>query len=63
MVKVINWISNNKEWVFSGFGVTLFVLIISFFKKSKPSQHQKSGNNSTSYQAGGDIIIGEKNDK
>ncbi|BDB71708.1 hypothetical protein Cthiooxydans_41200 [Comamonas thiooxydans] len=63
MVTLINWFSNNKEWVFSGFGVTLILLIISLFKKSKPSQYQKSGNNSTNYQAGGNINIGGKNDK
>ena len=36
---MINWISNNKEWLFGGIGVTIILFIINFFipknKKAK----------------------------
>lgn len=39
IAKILNWIINNKEWIFSGIGITIFSLfcvsykkIISFFK-------------------------------
>lgn len=63
MTTLINWICTNKEWVFSGLGVSVILLIFSIFKKSNSAQRQKSGDNSTNYQAGGDINIGGKNDK
>jgi len=61
----MQWIIDNKEWAFSGFGVFVLGLVVAFFSKKKNSttQTQKSGNNSTNYQASGDINIGEKNDK
>ncbi len=31
--KVFNWIIENREWVFSGIGVTFFLGIITFFRK------------------------------
>ena len=31
--KVINWIIENKEWVFSGIGVTVLLGVITFFRK------------------------------
>ena len=34
---VINWSIENKEWLFSGIGVTIILGIISFFRK-KPKK-------------------------
>ena len=33
MDKIINWISENKEWFFSGIGVTFVTLILAAIKK------------------------------
>ncbi|MEZ8157625.1 hypothetical protein ACED66_15395 [Vibrio splendidus] len=60
----MNWLINNKEWIFSGVGVSAILFFISLFKKnSNLKQVQKSGSNSNNYQAGGDIQVGMKNDK
>jgi hypothetical protein len=61
----MQWIIDNKEWVFSGVGVFAISLIVAFFFKNKnfPKQTQKTGRNSTNYQAAGDINIGAKDDK
>ncbi|MGP7733482.1 hypothetical protein [Oceanimonas smirnovii] len=60
----MSWLIENKEWVFSGIGVSVLFFVLSLFKKNFGSkQVQKSGANSTNYQAGGDINIGSKHDK
>lgn len=57
----MNWLIENKEWVFSGVGVFVLGLVITFLarrqKAGSQKQTQKSGSNSTNYQAGGDINI------
>lgn len=60
----MQWIIDNKEWVFSGIGVFALSLIAAFIFKGKgtTSQTQKSGKNSKNYQAAGDINIGTRND-
>ena len=58
----MNWIIDNKEWLFSGVGVTISVIIIGYFLKRKtPHQSQEIGNKSTGYQSGRDINIGKDN--
>lgn len=59
--ELLSWINDNKEWAFSGIGITILLAIwgmIKFFlsKKEKPSvsQKQKSGKNSINIQIGGD---------
>jgi sugar phosphate permease len=54
MEQILDFFSNNYEWIFSGIGV----FIISFFliRKSK-GQKQKVGNNSVGIQAGRDVKI------
>ncbi len=59
----MEWIWNNKEWVFSGIGVFIIGLIITLFIKKnskKITQKQKSGNNSTNFQIGGNVEINKK---
>jgi hypothetical protein len=60
----MQWIIDNKEWIFSGAGIFILTLIIGVFvkKSSTSKQIQKSGSNSTNYQAGGDIKIGNSDD-
>ena len=64
----MEWMIDNKEWFFSGVGVFILGLIISFFswlfrKKHKSdtnthvSMKQKGGKNSNNYQSNGDITI------
>ncbi|WP_339292725.1 hypothetical protein MKY48_08640 [Paenibacillus sp. FSL W8-0187] len=63
---MIDWIFNNKEWVFSGVGISIISLITFFLKKGKEksnsSQTITSGNNSYNIQGGSDvnITIGDK---
>ena len=66
MKEIVNYILNNKEWLFSGIGVILLIafvkLIQRFFKRRgvdvDPGQSQVTQGGSTAYQAGRDIIIG-----
>lgn len=55
----MDWILENKEWIFSGVGVFAIGIIISIFRKKNksPNMVQKSGKNSTNYQSGGDMKI------
>ncbi len=66
---MLEFIKNNYTWFFSGIGTTIICSIISFFigrktgyNKAIRKNQQKSTvkNNSTSYQAGGNIIINDK---
>lgn len=60
---MIEWLSNNWQELLGsgGIGVIIVALItIRSKKNSKPtvSQKIKTGNNSTTYQSGGDMAIG-----
>ena len=61
---MLHWVLENKEWLFSGAGIFVFSLLVGLVLKKKMGfkQYQKSGKNSTNYQAGGDINIGDLND-
>jgi hypothetical protein len=55
----MNWILENKEWIFSGAGIFIITLLFTFLQKRKKADKkikmkQKSGNNSTNIQIGGD---------
>lgn len=60
----MQWLIENKEWLFSGIGVFLISIIFTFIKRKDKTikQSQKSGNGSTNYQAAHDINIGKKDD-
>ena len=55
----MDWIIENKEWVFSGIGVFVLGLIISLIarkgKNKSMKMNQKSGSNSKNIQIGGDF--------
>lgn len=61
----MQWFLDNKEWFFSGAGVVLITVVADLFMKNEGTkrQVQKSGCNSTNYQAGRDIKLGNHNDK
>lgn len=63
---MIEWINNNKEWVFSGVGLfvlTLIATIIKFLKNRKNQKKEKRNIEQTilmgsnNNQAGGDIHV------
>ncbi|HGH7180305.1 TPA: hypothetical protein ACJMKL_002486 [Bacillus luti] len=59
----MEWIIQNKEWLFSGIGVVIITGIIGLvFKNKTPNQSITSGENSHNYQSGNDlnITVGEK---
>ncbi|MCO1669984.1 hypothetical protein FA459_10915 [Pseudomonas aeruginosa] len=55
---MLNYLIENKEWLFSGIGVAAISWFFLKFKSSA-SMKQKSGNNSTNIQIGGDLKIKE----
>lgn len=63
MEKIVPWVIDNKEWLFSGVGVVVVVWIGRLiFKKRYTSSTQtiRSGDSSTNVQAGRDVSIGTK---
>lgn len=63
---MVEWIIANKEWFLSGVGGVILTIVAGLFMRSgsQLKQSQKSGNNSTNYQAGTSITVEHKtNDK
>ena len=59
----MEWILENKQWLFSGVAIAIPIAIISWLFSSRANkQIQKSGDNSTNIQVGGDFKIGGKKD-
>jgi hypothetical protein len=56
---MLKWIAENKVWFLSGLGTTILLIIWGIVSKKHTNTNlsQKSGDNSTNYQAGGDISI------
>jgi len=62
---MIEWIVENRTWLFSGLAVAIPLAIIGwiiFRPKNKTVQKQKSGSRSVNIQAGRDINLGEQKD-
>lgn len=59
---MLKWILNNKDWIFSGIGVSVIAGLMAWVarRKNKPTQKQSSGSGSVNIQAGRDIDIGPK---
>jgi hypothetical protein len=55
----MNWINENKEWIFSGIGVLAITLLLKLFTRSskKPKMIQKSGSHSINIQAGDKVEV------
>ncbi|MBK7475448.1 MAG: hypothetical protein IPN74_05625 [Haliscomenobacter sp.] len=64
----INWISTNKEWLFSGLGGLILLPIVRYiWKRNRASQSEPSVSNTATgnrnYQAGRDINIQKEEKK
>lgn len=61
----MEWILKNKEWLFSGIAIAIPLAIVSWLISSRRNkQIQKSGDNSTNIQIGGNFKVGgNKDDK
>lgn len=56
----MEWIIQNKEWLFSGIAIALPLSIVSWvISKRGSKQVQKGGKNSTNIQVGGNFKIGD----
>lgn len=55
----MEWIIQNKEWLFSGIAIALPLAILSWIISARGNkQVQKGGKNSTNIQVGRDFKIG-----
>ena len=63
--KMIAYIIDNKEWIFSGIGVFAISIIVTILFRNKYGikQKMKSGDNCINIQSTGTISIGVKEDK
>jgi hypothetical protein len=62
---MVEWIIENKTWLFSGLAVAIPLAIIGWIlsrHRNKTVQKQKSGSRSVNIQAGRDVSIGERKD-
>ena len=60
MEKFVAWVIDNKQWLFSGIGVTVVALILSFILKKRSAssnQNIRSGDSSINTQAGRDVNV------
>ncbi|WP_290925136.1 hypothetical protein [Halodesulfovibrio sp.] len=53
---MLDFISKNYEWIFSGIGVFALTVVVALFKRRSSSQSMVVGDNSTANQAGRDIL-------
>lgn len=52
----MNWIVENKEWLFSGIAIAMPLALAGWYlTKRKSKQVQKGGKNSTNIQVGGNF--------
>lgn len=62
-IDMMEWITENKDWLFSGVAIALPIAIIGWLISSrKHKQIQKGGDNSSNIQVGGSINIGKSKD-
>lgn len=58
----MDWLFENKEWIFSGIGASIISILVAIFLKNKSSQQQSSGSKSVNLQSGRDINVGRQPD-
>lgn len=57
----MEWIAENKDWLFSGVAIAIPIAIIGWLISSRRNkQVQKGGDNSTNIQVGGNLSLGGK---
>lgn len=68
-VKIINWLENNKEWVFSGIGITAIIGLLNLLFQRKKRNHNvritqtNHGKESVQIAVQNNYFNGEKKDK
>lgn len=60
---MLDYLSTNKEWIFSGIGVAVASWIFVKLFGSKSGMSQKGGDNSTNIQVGGNVDSSFRKDK
>ena len=62
---MVDWLIQNKEWVFGGVGVAAITGLIALLRRNSkgPGQSQTSGPLSTNVQAGRDINLNKEPSK
>jgi len=59
----MEWIIENKNWLFSGIAIAVPLAIVGWIIYSRRNkQVQKGGKNSTNIQVGGNFKIGDEKD-
>lgn len=59
----MQWVIENKEWLFSGIAIAIPIALIGWFFSGKNNkQIQKSGDNSNNIQIGGNVKINRAED-
>ena len=59
----MDWVLENKDWLFSGIAIAIPIAIIGWLISSKSNrQVQKGGKNSTNIQVGGNLNVHNKKD-
>ena len=59
----MEWIIENKAWLFSGFAIAVPLSLVGWLISSRGNkQVQKGGKNSTNIQVGGNLKIGSRKD-
>lgn len=58
----MDWLVKNMEWVFSGIGVAVLGWLI-LLRKSRAGIDQTVKNSSNVTQVGGNVTVGESNDR
>lgn len=58
---MLNWIIENKEWIFGGAGVAIISGLIALFRRGSDgvNQRQTAGDNSTNIQSGRDLRVNQ----
>lgn len=59
----MEWVVENKEWLFSGIAISIPIAVVGWLLSSRgKKQVQKGGDNSINTQVGGDLTSGGKKD-
>jgi hypothetical protein len=65
MSRLVDWIQENRDWLFSGLLVAVPLAILSWRLRSRAtrSQRQRGGDGSVNLQAGRDIVTDRARDE
>lgn len=56
-MKIVEYLSENAYWIFSGIGVAGITILIRFLLKREPSQNQEISRHSLGIQTGRDVSV------